>query len=190
MKKDLLTSCSSCSSCRICNSSKRGTSAKWGWGILMAVIFLLTAIAGYAQSPQYSIFDALEQQPKQGEGTVIIHQSNAIKRLVGTRIDSENIDVINGKSFLNTPGYRIHVYNGYIQRTSKTDVENLAKTLKERYPDLDTYTDFDAPVWKLRVGNFLTFEEASIMLRELRKAFPQQRNEIYIIEVNIRLPLD
>ena len=158
--------------------------------IIFVVLSSLSSIAGYAQSPHYSIFESLERQPKPDEGEVVIHQSDAIKRLVGTRIDSDNIDVLNGKSFIITKGYRIQVYNGNNQRTSMEEASSLQVKLKELYPGIDTYRIFEAPFWKLHIGNFLTFEEASITLRELHKTFPQRKKEIYIIEDNIRLSLD
>jgi Sporulation related domain. len=144
----------------------------------------------FAQSPQFSIFDSFNTSPKQGEGRVVIHQSEEIKQLVGTRIDSENIDVINGKTFLITMGYRIQVYSGNNQRTSKDEAHTLQTKIKEQYTDIPTYVIYNAPFWKLHVGDFRSFEEASLMLRELRNVYPQKKNEIYILEDNIRLPLD
>ena len=163
-------------------------------------LILLLAMAGFcvlnAQSPQYSIFDALERQSNSKEGVVVIHQSDAVKRLVGTRIDSENIDVVNGKTYITTKGYRIQVYSGNIQvasgnnLTSRAETENLKTKIKEHFPDTEPYIIYEAPFWKLHVGDYLTYEEASIMLRELRKTFPQRRNEINIFESNINLLLD
>ena len=164
-------------------------------------LILLLAMAGFcvlnAQSPQYSIFDALERQSNSKEGVVVIHQSDAVKRLVGTRIDSENIDTVNEKTYIKTKGYRIQVYSGNIQAslgnnqpTSRTEAENLKAKIKEHFQNIEGYITFEAPFWKLHVGDYLTYEEASIMLRELRKTFPQRRNEINIFESNINLLLD
>jgi len=162
--------------------------------IIFTVLTLILVIGGYntisAQSPQFSIFDSFEKYPKAGEGTVVIHQSDALKQLVGTRIDSENIDVVNGKTYLITRGYRVQVYSGNNQRTSKDEAFALQEKIREMYPGVDTYVTYNAPFWKLHVGNYRSFEEASIMLRELRTAFPQKKNEIYIIEDDIRLLLD
>ena len=163
---------------------------------------LLWAMSGFcvlsAQSPQYSIFDALERQSNSKEGVVVIHQSDAVKRLVGTRIDSENIDTVNGKTYIKTKGYRIQVYSGNIQSAasgnnqpvSQTEAENLRTQIKEQFQDIEGYIIYEAPFWKLHVGDYLTYEEASIMLRELRKTFPQRKNEINIFESNINLLLD
>jgi len=159
---------------------------------LIINILLFAGGFGYvsAQSPLFSIFDSFDKTPKSGEGKVIVHQSNALKKLVGTRIDSENIDVVNGKTFLVTQGYRVQVYSGNNQRTSRAEAFKLQTKIKELYQDIATYVTFNAPFWKLHVGNYRSFEEASLMLRDLRSTFPQIKNEIFIIEDDIRLPLD
>ena len=64
------------------------------------------------------------------------------------------------------------------------------KKIKELYPDVRTYVTYNAPFWKLHVGDYRSYKEASYMLRSLRETFPQIRNEIYIIEDEIRLLLD
>ena len=158
--------------------------------ILFATLAFLSMFGLNAQSPQYSIFDILERPTKQGEGVVVIHQSDAIKKLVGTRIDSENVNAKNGKSFIATMGYRVRVYNGNNQRTSKDEMLSLEKQVKEKFPTIETYPEFVAPFWLLYVGNYLSYEEAYIMQRELRRIFPQRRNEINIFETNIQLHLD
>ena len=162
--------------------------------IIFTVFTLIMAGGGYnisyAQSPHFSIFDSFETSPKSGEGVVVVHQSEALKRLVGTRIDNENVDVLNGRTYLITQGYRVQVYSGNNQRISKDEAASLQANIKELFPDIESDVRYNAPFWKLHVGNFRSFEEASLILRELRGRFPQKRNEIYIIEDDIRLPLD
>jgi hypothetical protein len=160
--------------------------------------FLLTALicsSGYGvsnaqASPYFSIFDLFEKKPEKGEGSVIIHQPESIKLLVGTRIDSDNVDVLNGKTYLITRGYRVQVYSGNDQRKSKEHALALQDQLKKMYPGIQVYVTLYAPFWKVHVGNYRSFEEASQMLRTLRKDYPQIKNEIYIVEDNIRLQLD
>jgi hypothetical protein len=162
----------------------------------LSIIFISTVLLlpGYglihAQSPHFSIFDSFENPSDPKAGIVVIHQSELLKQLVGTRIDSENIDIISGKTYLITEGYRIQVYSGNNQRTSKGEALEKQKQIKELYPDFRTYIIYNAPFWKLHFGDFRSYEEASYMLYRLREAFPQTRNEIYIIEDEIRLILD
>jgi hypothetical protein len=158
--------------------------------LLLSVAMLCGHAVLHAQSPYFSIFDSLERPSNAAKGVVIIHQSESVKQLVGTRIDSENIDIINGKTFLITKGYRIQVYSGNNQRVSKDEAMEKQKKIKELYPDIRTYVIYNAPFWKLHVGDCRSYEEAANILRSLREVFPQHRNEIYIIEDDIRLPLD
>jgi len=162
--------------------------------IIFTFFTLIMAVGGYntiyAQSPHFSIFDSFEAPPKAGKGVVVIHQSNAIKQLVGTRIDNENVSVVNGKTHLITQGYRIQVYSGNNQRVSKDEATSLQSKVKELFPDTDAEIKYNAPFWKLHVGNFRSFEEASLILRQLHGIYPQKKKEIYIIEDDIRLPLD
>ena len=162
--------------------------------IFFTVFIIITMASGYnnlyAQSPQFSIFDSFEERAKTGKGIVVIHQSEAIKKLIGTRIDSENIDLESGNTYILTEGYRIQVYSGNIPRTSRDEVSSLQLQIKELYPSLETYPKYSAPFWKLHIGDFRSFEEASFVLRELRNKFPQKKNEIYIIVDEIRLLLD
>ena len=158
-----------------------------------SALALIFALSGYnvivAQSPQNSIFESISN-PKAGEGIVVVHQSDAIKRLVGTRIDSDFLNSQNGKTYISTRGYRIQVYSGNIQRLSKDEATSLQEAIKGRYPKLESDIKFIAPFWKLLVGNYLTYEEAWVMCRELRNVYPQKKNEIYIIEDDILLPMD
>ena len=144
----------------------------------------------YAQSPDFSIFDSFEKPSKAGEGKVLIHQSESLKQLVGTKIDSDNIIVINNKTHLITQGYRIQVYSGNNHRTSRDEATAIQNNIKELYPDLASDVKYYAPVWRLFVGNFRSFEEAELILRELRSKFPKIKNELYTVESEIYLPLD
>jgi len=161
--------------------------------VFVAVITMLFALTGHhavtSQSPQNSIFESLSN-PKSGEGIIVVHQSEAMKRLVGTHMDSVNMNSLNGKTYISTRGYRIQVYSGNNQRTSKDEATSLQEEIKELYPDLESDIKFFSPVWKLFVGNFLTHQQAWSICRELRSAYPQMKNEIYVIEDDILLRMD
>jgi hypothetical protein len=161
----------------------------------MRRLFLLIAlIAGMAevmsaQSPLFSIFDQFEQPSERGEGKVVIHQPESLKKLVGTRIDTDNLDIINGRTYIKTEGFRIQVYSGNT-RTSRNEAEQKQAQIRKLFPNTSAYLNYDAPFWKLHIGDYLSFEEASQMLRNLRSTFPQVKNEIYIIEDEINIPLE
>ena len=164
--------------------------------IFLRILFSMSVmmIAGNhllcAQSPQFSIFDSFERPAKAGEGTVVVHQSESLRQIVGTRIDDNGIDIINGKTYLIAQGYRVQVYSGNNPRTSRGEAQEKQAKIKALYPGIETYVIYRAPFWILRAGDYSSFEEASYMHRSLKEAFPQDRNEIKIIEDDIRLLLN
>jgi hypothetical protein len=52
---------------------------------------------------------------------------------------------------------------------------------------MSTYVVFTAPFWRLRVGDFQTFQEAQRMMVKLRAEFPAFGREMSIIKEKIRV---
>lgn len=55
------------------------------------------------------------------------------------------------------------------------------------YPELLPTVEYDAPFWRVRVGNFVEQSEAQAKMHELKKAFPSFAREMYIIRSQVRL---
>ncbi|NDV54848.1 SPOR domain-containing protein [Parabacteroides sp. 52] len=134
-----------------------------------------------------TIFDALEKA-ELGKGNVLVHQSDIIRSLVGARKQGVNVEEIDGEAFLKVKGFRTQVFSGN-QRASKAEALEKEKEIKEVFPDVQTYVNYDAPFWRLRVGDFRTREEADLLLHQLRKAFPVYGKEMYIVPEEIKIPL-
>ena len=64
------------------------------------------------------------------------------------------------------------------------------KEIKELFPEIPTYVTYNAPFWKLRVGDFRSHEEAYHMMRLLMGAFPKYGKEMYIVREEIKIPLN
>jgi len=138
---------------------------------------------------QSSIFDALTKS-EAGKGSVTIHQSNDIRRLVGSRPASEKVEVSGDKSYLILPGYRIQVFSGNNQRKSKDEADYKKRQINEAYADVSTHVTFMAPFWRLRVGDYLTYEEAYSMMQKLIGSFPAFKKEIHITKEDVRILLN
>ena len=69
-------------------------------------------------------------------------------------------------------GYRIQVYSDNMQRRAKEMAQERAKMIQASDSTLATYVTFNSPFWRVRVGNYTSYEEAAIKLRELKKQFP------------------
>ena len=118
-------------------------------------LFAQTALEG----ERSTIFDAL-QRSGLGKGEVVINQSAAIREMVGERMRGANVETTDSLTFLKVQGYRTQVFSGNNQRVSKDEAFRKEKEIKELFPEIPTYVTYNAPFWKLRVGDFRSHEEA------------------------------
>jgi hypothetical protein len=82
----------------------------------------------------------------------------------------------------NMPGFRIQVIN----TTDRTKVFAAKAKVYQEFPDLKPYLLYQAPNYKLKVGNFKTQEEAEEMQKQLERLFPSGTYIIRdVIEVKI-----
>lgn len=65
-------------------------------------------------------------------------------------------------------GYRVQAYAGGNSRADRQKAENIKNAIKARYPELPVYVHFYSPRWICRVGNFRTFEEAGVVLKNIK----------------------
>jgi hypothetical protein len=67
-----------------------------------------------------------------------------------------------------TKGYRIQVLN----TTDRNQALNTKSKLLKLYPEHKTYLMYQAPYFKIRIGNFVEKSEADAMKKELTRMFP------------------
>lgn len=83
----------------------------------------------------------------------------------------------------NYPGYRIQVIN--------TNNRNEANTVKaemlRRFPDQKVYLLYQAPNFRVRLGNFVTQKEGATIQKMIAKLYPQRG--IYFVSDRIEIPL-
>ena len=59
-----------------------------------------------------------------------------------------------------------HQTDGENQDVLKDEAYQKASMIKDADPELSTYVTFTSPFWRLRVGDFRSFEEANLKLIE------------------------
>jgi hypothetical protein len=134
-----------------------------------------------------TIIDDLQAQTNPSDGIIRIASDSAITALIGkpnsavNRLDSLSSD---------RNGYRIQVFMGGNARDSRTEATAKQTAIRSEFPELPAYLFYDAPNWRLLVGDFMTREEANIIKLQLQRKFPHFGKEMYIIADTIKIPLE
>lgn len=77
-------------------------------------------------------------------------------------------------------GYRLQL----MQTTDRKKANEAKTTLLEKYPDLDVYITFQAPNYKVRVGNYAKRIDCVTIYKVLLPDFPQS----FMVSDKIELP--
>ena len=126
---------------------------------------LLLALVSLPLMAQDNIVDRLEKVVS-GQGVVTIHQDERLDSLLGIVYDP----LMSKDKMIQTVGYRIQIYAGGNTRYAKEEAQKAAQYVKSKYPEIPVYTEFVAPRWVCRVGDYKTIEEADQVMRMLKKS--------------------
>lgn len=153
---------------------------------IFLVLSLLSSFA-FAQDGNKTIIDELNSS-KWGQGNVKVMQDEAIDNILGVRHIATAVDTAKttgaidpNANFTKVRGFKIQVFSGNNQQRSKREAESKQAQVKSAFPDLETVVSFQSPFWRLRVGNFLTREDANTVLKEMKQTFPGFGREMYIV---------
>lgn len=121
---------------------------------------------------------------------VTLVQDTAILALLGQPGVNvpQNIVIVQNHPCLQMMGYRIQVFSSNNQYSAKTEAFRRETAIKQSMPDMPSYVRYQAPFWRVRVGDFQTYEDAYAKLVEFRKTFAFGR-EMSIVRETINLPL-
>jgi hypothetical protein len=81
------------------------------------------------------------------------------------------------------------VFTDNNQRTAKNEAETKKEQIQNLF-NVPTYVTYNAPFWRLYVGDYITYQEAFSMMYKISEAFPAYKKEIQIKEEEIRIPLN
>lgn len=136
--------------------------------------------------PILSIFDELAL-PRDGQGTIYVLQSTAIRAVVHRRPTLiTRGDLADGYSLRS--GYRVQVFSSNAPGARAT-ASARARLLEEAFPEIETDVLYRAPFWSVRTGSFVTRAEAQEFIARLKEHFPSFAREIYVVPSKIKVPL-
>lgn len=110
--------------------------------------------------------DSLKCDTAQTSGSFSIHQDLRLDRLLEkyVKINEEKCPDL-------VQGYRIQIYSSSGTGSSQRAREERAKFLTF-YPNVSAYNDYDAPNFRVRVGDFRTKLEAEELKKQVSQEFP------------------
>lgn len=124
------------------------------------MIICLVHIAGAQQSSD--VFQRLDQRNDK-DGVVSIVQHAGIADMVKMHIDQN-------KRMGGIEGWRINLYSGSGSDAKKEAQEIKGKAMSE-FPDEKVYLIYNAPFWRVRVGDFRDKSESLKLYYKLKREF-------------------
>ncbi|WP_243349562.1 SPOR domain-containing protein [Parabacteroides sp. FAFU027] len=153
---------------------------------IVFLLFIVMQVSAFALKMQNdsvpTIIQSLEED-EIGKGKVKIYQDSRILNLIGKK----KTGTIARTSFTVGKGFRVQIYSGNNQNVSKREAFQREATIKRDFSDIETYITFKSPFWRLRVGNFRSYEEAYETMRKIKEAYPHFGKETYIVKDDIKI---
>lgn len=104
--------------------------------------------------------------------SVIVHKDPRLGLLVKKQAQINEETTRNNRRSM--PGFRIQVIN----TTDRSNAIDAKSKVYKLYPELKAYLLYQAPYFRLKVGNFKTREDAEDYLKSLARDFP---NTVFIV---------
>lgn len=153
--------------------------------------FFIVSVSAQSQSQRKEIIDQLTEV-KLGQGRVMVYEDNSIKSVLGRSMSTNRTiySKSDGEQYEKMRGFKIQVFSGNNQRTSKNEANSKQQMINQAFPEHESVVAFDSPFWRLRVGNFRTRDEASRVLDDMKKAFTSFGKEMYIVVDEVKIPIN
>ena len=90
------------------------------------------------------------------------------------------------ENWIEMDGYRVQIYSSNRQQTAKMEALELETNLKTEISQT-IYVLYLPPFWKVRLGDFRTYDEAKDYKKEFVQQFPQMLGDTYIVRDKIKV---
>ena len=77
-------------------------------------------------------------------------------------------------------GYRVQVLFTSA-KNGRAIAQQRAKKIALKYPQYRAYMSYVAPRWRLRFGDFKTYEDAKNLARLIKRSFPAMRSDVVVV---------
>ena len=152
---------------------------------IVVALFLAWLIAQPCAVAQVAVVDTYIVQYLERSntgGAIRIEQPAELSRRVARVGDDVE------QNMVKVPIYRIQLFSSN-NTTAKAQAESLAKEFAAAFPDMPSMVSYVSPFWRLRVGEFRTYEEANAMLPIIQNKFSDMQRGMLIIRERISVPV-
>lgn len=104
------------------------------------------------------------------DGEIIIIQDSRIDTILAMHIEMNEQLLLNTDNYA-IEGYRIQIFEESGNKSSSLAREAMAE-FTTKYPDIPAYLTWQAPNFKVRVGDFLTRMDAKGFLNKIKRDYP------------------
>ena len=94
--------------------------------------------------------------------------------------------IYGGGEFVEVDGYRVQIFSSNRQQTAKEEALRLEKKMSDLL-SVPVYVMYIAPFWKVRLGNFQTYEEANSFKAKVVAHFSEMQGDTYIVRDKIQV---
>jgi SPOR domain len=116
--------------------------------------------------PRYQIATKTASAPaKKPEIKRVNDQSLHVNRQLDAALDTM---AVRNRAIRFAAGYRIQIYVGNV----RTDADAARLFIYQTYPELNPYTTFTQPTYRVKIGDFMNRMDAERYLQQLRSQYP------------------
>jgi hypothetical protein len=142
--------------------------------ITIICFVLLAAIGMRAEDSIPAHANLLESMP----GVQVIQDS-----AVATLLD---LSMNGAREWVEVDGYRVQIYSSNQQQTAKAEALDLETKLAKKV-NQTIYVQYLPPFWKVRLGDFRTYEEAKEYKKLFIESYPDMIGDTYIVRDKIKV---
>lgn len=121
----------------------------------------------------------------QKEESAIPTQQSAVSNVE----ESSTPAVTVGNQVQRVVGFRVQVFSDNNSRTAKSEARSKSKAINDAIPHYRTYVTYDAPYWRLKVGDFRTRTDAEEAADEIKRLFPSYSREVRVVRDRINVKM-
>ena len=119
----------------------------------------------------------------QADGNAVVIQDPAIDTLLQKHVEMNEALLLNTDNYA-IDGYRIQIFEESGNKSSTRAREVMAE-FSTKYPDIPVYLTWQAPNFKVRVGDFETRMKAEGFLNKIKRTYPIA----WVIKDKIKFPV-